>query len=66
MTNPTRKVVTLLPAAPFLLELRSERMIDAILALNEAGFRVTHVAKTANRFRIEDNEEQSNERCNQD
>lgn len=50
-------VVTLLPVAPFLLELHSERMVDALLALNQAGFRVTHVKDTTSRFRIDDEEE---------
>lgn len=56
MSDPA-KVVTLLPVAPFLLELHSERMVDALLALNEAGFIVTHVKNTQNRFRIEDEQE---------
>lgn len=45
-------IVTLLPTAPFLLELHSERMVDALLALNEAGFKVNAVPNTLNRFRI--------------
>jgi len=48
--------VTTLPT-PFLLELHSERMHDALLALTERGFDVKHVIGTTNRFRIEDAEE---------
>lgn len=51
------KVVTLLPVAPFLLELHSERMVDAMNALEERGFRVTSVAGFTNRFRIDDAKE---------
>jgi hypothetical protein len=51
---PRPSNVVLLPVAPFLLEFHSERMVDAMLALREAGFRVEHVANTENRFRIED------------
>lgn len=58
VTPPSKlNVVTLLPVAPFLLELHSERMVDALLALNQAGFSVTHVKNTQNRFRIEDEQE---------
>jgi hypothetical protein len=46
--------IVLLPVAPFLLEFHSERMVDLMLAVREAGFRVEHVANTKNRFRIED------------
>lgn len=49
--------VVLLPVPLFLLELHSERMVDALLALNEAGFKVAHVAGTTNRFRIDDLED---------
>ena len=51
---PQPSNIVLLPVAPFLLELHSERMVDAMLALREAGFRIEHVANTENRFRIED------------
>lgn len=50
--------VVQLPATPFLLELHSERMIDAMHALRDAGFRVEHVINTNNRFRVEDAQEQ--------
>lgn len=56
--NP-RNIVTLLPRPAFLLELHSERMVDALLALQGAGFKVTRVAginnrATDNRYRIDD------------
>lgn len=51
------KVVTLLPVPPFLLELHSERMVDALHALNDAGFVVRHVKGTDNRYRIDDAQE---------
>lgn len=46
--------VTRLPAPLFLLEVHSERMIDAMHALRDAGFTVEHVMNTNNRFRVED------------
>jgi hypothetical protein len=49
--------VVLLPVPLFLLELHSERMVDALMALNAAGFEVKHVKDTTNRFRIEDTDE---------
>jgi hypothetical protein len=55
MSEPA-KVVTLLPVAPFLLELHSERMVDALLALQEAGFDVTYIRGSINRYRIDDKE----------
>ena len=54
-----RKPVTLLPVSAFLLELHSERMIDVMHALKDAGFRVTAVRGTDNRYRIDDMQEQS-------
>lgn len=61
MSKPNRKVVSLLPRPAFLLELHSERMIDALHALHDAGFTVTRVAginnrATDNRYRIDDTE----------
>lgn len=47
-------IVTPLPVAPFLMELHSERMVDALYALNCAGFRVTYMRGSHNRFRIDD------------
>ena len=49
--------VVLLPVPIFLLELHSERMVDAMMALNQSGFRITHVRGTENRFRIDDEQE---------
>lgn len=49
--------IVLLPVPIFLLELHSERMVDAMMALNQAGFRITHVRGTENRFRIDDEQE---------
>jgi hypothetical protein len=56
-----QNVVTLLPVAPFLLELHSERMIDLMLALQDAGFKVTYMRGSLNRYRVEDRQ---NEECN--
>lgn len=53
VTNP----VTLLPVAPFLLELHSERMIDLMLALQDAGFKVTYVRGSLNRYRVDDRDD---------
>lgn len=51
------KPVTLLPVAPFLLELQSERLPDALRALVAAGFRISNVPHQLNRYRIEDAKE---------
>lgn len=56
-----QKVVKL-PVAPFLLELHSERLIDLMLALQDAGFKVTYKRGSLNRYRVEDREDESNER----
>lgn len=62
MKSPKSNVVTL-PAVPFLLELHSERMIDLMLALQDAGFKVTYMRRSLNRYRVDDREiEPSNER----
>lgn len=50
-------LVVLLPVPLFLLELHSERMVDALLALSEAGFTINAVPNTTNRFRIDDAED---------
>lgn len=42
------------PRPQFVLELHSERMVDALYALNCAGFRVTYMRGSHNRFRIDD------------
>ena len=49
-------VVTLLPVPIFVLELHSDRMVDALLALQEAGFKVTYIKDSVNRYRIDDQE----------
>ena len=63
MTSLQSKVVTL-PAAPFLLELHSERMIDLMMALQDAGFKVTYMRGSLNRYRVDDhqNEERNHGR----
>lgn len=61
-TQRSGNVVTLLPVAPFLLELHSERMVDAMLALEQAGFKVTAIRGFTNRFRIDDDATQEQER----
>lgn len=50
------KVIKFPPQArpQFVLELHSERMVDALYALNCAGFRVTYIRGSNNRFRIDD------------
>lgn len=53
-------VVTLLPVPPFLLELHSERMVDALHALHDAGFTVNQVKGQDNRYRIADAKGNSN------
>lgn len=59
MTDTPANVVRVFPQRPaFVLELHSERMIDALYALNEAGFRVTYIKGSVNRYRIEDQEPQ--------
>lgn len=55
--SAARKPVVLLPIPLFLLELHSERMVDALLALSEAGFQVTYAKGTTNRYRIDDAKE---------
>jgi hypothetical protein len=56
MSANETNVVVLRPPASFLLELHSERMVDALLALQEAGFSVTYIRGSMNRYRIEDRE----------
>lgn len=56
MSAEKKADVVLLPVPLFLLELHSERMVDALMALNQAGFTVTHVRGTESRFRIDDQE----------
>lgn len=42
------------PRPQLVLELHSERMVDALYALNCAGFRVTYMHGSHNRLRIDD------------
>jgi hypothetical protein len=50
-----------MPAAPFLVEVHSERLIDLMIALGDAGFKLTCVAGSRNRYRIDDSQnEESN------
>lgn len=48
--------VTLLPVAPMLLELHSQRFCDLVHALGRAGFVISNTNRT-NRFRIDDAKE---------
>lgn len=50
-------VVTLLPVAPFLIEVNSERIVDLCFALEQAGFVVNAVSGHTNRLRVEDAKE---------
>jgi hypothetical protein len=59
MSEQTASVVTRLPVPRFLMELHSERMIDAINALQGAGFVVKLVKCFENRYRIDDAQEQT-------
>lgn len=54
MSEPAK--IVLLPVPLLLLELHSERCVDAMKALEERGFKVTSIINT-NRYRIEDEEE---------
>lgn len=49
-----QNVVTVIQVAPFLLELHSERMVDVMHALHDAGFKVTYMRGSLNRYRVED------------
>lgn len=49
--------VVKLPVAPFLIEFRSERLIDLMHAMHEAGFKFTSVAGSQIRYLIEDSDE---------
>jgi hypothetical protein len=51
-----RANVVLLARPAFVLELQSERMVDALKALEEAGFKVTYIKDSVNRYRIDDQE----------
>ena len=54
--------VVALPAVPFLIEFRSERLIDLMQALDEAGFKLTNVSGSVHRYRIDDQERPGNDR----
>jgi predicted RNA binding protein YcfA (HicA-like mRNA interferase family) len=58
MSEQKPKIVTLLPVAPFLLEVHTERLIDLMLALQDSGFKVTYVRGSFSRYRIDDKEQQ--------
>jgi hypothetical protein len=53
----TNNVVTLLPVPPLVLELSSERFVDAVVALKQAGFVLENVQGTRNRFKVRDTKE---------
>lgn len=49
--------VLLFPTNPaFVLELQSERFVDCLVALQQAGFKVTYIKDSMNRYRIDDEE----------
>jgi len=52
-----QNVVTLLPVAPFLLEIHTEKLVDLMLALQDAGFKVTYVRGSMNRYRVDDRDD---------
>lgn len=54
MSNP----VTQLPAPPFLLEVQTERFIDAIQALESVGFELASKPGHPARFVLRDTEQQ--------
>lgn len=49
-----RKVVQLNARPAFVLEMQSERLIDCMVALQEAGFKITYIKDSMNRYRIDD------------
>lgn len=42
---------------PFVLELHSERFIDCMVALQQAGYKITYIKDSVNRYKIEDEQE---------
>lgn len=43
------------PSPPaFVLELHSERFVDCMVALQQAGYTITYIKDSVNRYRIED------------
>lgn len=52
--NEEKSIVIELSAAPILLEVHSERLLQLMAALYDSGFAIKHVRGRVNRFRIED------------
>jgi hypothetical protein len=52
--KPTQSKVVQLPPAPFLVEFRSERIIDLMHVLDQGGFKLTSVAGSQIRYVIND------------
>lgn len=50
--------VVQLPPVPLLIEIRSERFVDVLLALQDAGFKVTYIRGSLNRYRVDDRDEE--------
>jgi hypothetical protein len=50
----TQSNVVTLPVAPFLIEFRSERLIDLMQSLDDAGFKLTSIAGSQIRYVIDD------------
>jgi len=55
--------VVQLPAAPFLLEIHTEKLVDLMLALQDAGFKVTYVRGSMNRYRVDDRDNEVRNEC---
>jgi hypothetical protein len=58
MKAEEKAIVIELSAAPILLEVRSERLLQLMAALYDSGFAIKHVSGRVNRFRIQDREAQ--------
>lgn len=56
MKSPQSNIVQF-PVAPFVLEIRTERFVDVMLALQDAGFKVTYVRGSLNRYRVDDQDD---------
>lgn len=57
MSQKKEAEAILLPVPVFLLEMNSERLVDAMHALHDAGFKVTRVMGREDRYRIDDTKE---------
>lgn len=57
MNDKPSNVIPFPAPAPFVLELRSERFVDLLHALTSAGFDVTYIRGSVNRYRIDDQQE---------